>query len=328
MYTALKYYTTISVFLFILLILYSTKTNAQEYNRQTDSLALVSLYNAANGSSWNNKTGWLAPGVPINQWYGVTVSGNRVTQINLSNNNLSGSIPAKIADLSNLTSLNISANQLQTDLPSLTRLALLNSFNCSNNYLNFGNLHSSGVFSSFMIYRPQKTTFALSSVPSGNTTSLSVNCPGPSLTYQWYETTNTSTNYYQYGNAISNSNSSSIQLTPEYSFHYYCKISCSYYPELIFYTDLVFVPTPFAASDRDVLMDIYNNCGGSNWQYNANWGTANDISTWEGVTMTNGRVTGLNLSNKGLTGDLPSGLASLPLTSFNITSNYLTFANI
>ena len=56
--------------------------------------ALVALYNATDGANWTDNTNWLNDGVPLNSWHGVTTDAEgRVTVLNLSGNNLTGSIP-------------------------------------------------------------------------------------------------------------------------------------------------------------------------------------------------------------------------------------------
>jgi len=81
----------------------------------SDSLALVALYNATNGPNWTNHNNWLSG--PINSWYGITVTNGRVTEILLYSNNLSGSIPGEIGDLSQLISLNFNDNLLMGSIP-------------------------------------------------------------------------------------------------------------------------------------------------------------------------------------------------------------------
>ena len=61
-------------------------------------------------------------------WTGITCSGERVTTINLSGNNLAGIIPTDITTLSDLTSLNIANNTitaLPTNIDELTHLTNL-----------------------------------------------------------------------------------------------------------------------------------------------------------------------------------------------------------
>ena len=78
--------------------------------REQDSLALVALYNSTNGDNWTNKTGWKT--APLEYWHGIEIANNRVTQINLMDNNLTGSIPSEIYNLSQLKNLWLWSNQL------------------------------------------------------------------------------------------------------------------------------------------------------------------------------------------------------------------------
>ncbi|MBT1695342.1 hypothetical protein KK083_00550 [Fulvivirgaceae bacterium PWU4] len=85
------------------------------YNLYSDSLALVDLYNAANGPGWLRKTNWMVG--KVNTWQGVTVSGSRVTQLLLHANQLQGTIPSSIGDLTALTRLHLQTNQLSGGIP-------------------------------------------------------------------------------------------------------------------------------------------------------------------------------------------------------------------
>jgi len=104
-----------------------------------DSLALVALYNSTNGAGWINNTGWLTDSVY--KWYGVTVDINgRITNLNLSNNLLTGAIPAEIGSLINLQSLALSYNQLSGTIPiEIGNLTNLTSLYLHNNQLS-GNI--------------------------------------------------------------------------------------------------------------------------------------------------------------------------------------------
>ena len=64
---------------------------------QDDSLALVALYQATDGASWSDTTNWLTG--PVAQWYGVTVTEDRVTHLDLNANGLAGEIPVELANL-------------------------------------------------------------------------------------------------------------------------------------------------------------------------------------------------------------------------------------
>ncbi len=85
-----------------------------------DSLALIAIYNALGGPNWFNKTNWLSTTQPIYKWYGVTVSDGRVTQLDLTDNNLVGEIPDEIRYLTEMQKLNLNINNIFGNLPSVT----------------------------------------------------------------------------------------------------------------------------------------------------------------------------------------------------------------
>lgn len=92
-----------------------------------DSVALVAFYNALNGAGWTTKTNWLTGAA--NTWQGVSVASERVTVLELPSNNLNGTLPAALFNLSQLTELNVSNNAISGTLPpevdDLTSLQIL-----------------------------------------------------------------------------------------------------------------------------------------------------------------------------------------------------------
>ena len=95
-----------------------------------DFYALVALYSGTDGRNWTEATNW-ASTKPLGEWYGVTTDASgRVTGLSLHENSLQGTIPAELAQLTNLASLNLSGNQLTDNIPAelaqLTNLASLN----------------------------------------------------------------------------------------------------------------------------------------------------------------------------------------------------------
>lgn len=82
---------------------------------QTDCNALESLYTSTNGASWSMTWSGATPCT----YYGVTCSGGRVTMLDFFANQLSGTIPKEIGNLTKLTTLELEFNpQLTGSIPS------------------------------------------------------------------------------------------------------------------------------------------------------------------------------------------------------------------
>ncbi|MFC1620260.1 immunoglobulin domain-containing protein [Candidatus Neomarinimicrobiota bacterium] len=121
------------------LTLYSRPINVTvEYTAlQQDSLALIALYNSTGGANWTDHSGWLSPDTALAGWYGVTVSDGRVTRINLGDNNLTGTIPSEIGNLTSLTDIMCFSNQLSGAIPpAIGNLINLAGINLGGNQLN------------------------------------------------------------------------------------------------------------------------------------------------------------------------------------------------
>jgi hypothetical protein len=105
---------------------------AQAAISSTERAALVALYNGTQGPTWTNTTNLWTVSAPAGNectWFGVvctaTNAGHTVTELNLSANNLAGTLPAGLADLTSLQYLRLRGNQLvgsTSVLGSLTQL--------------------------------------------------------------------------------------------------------------------------------------------------------------------------------------------------------------
>lgn len=100
--------------------------NLLEQDEMTERDALIALYDATNGDAWTNNTNWCTD-ADLSEWYGISMDNNgKVSSINLSSNNLTGTIPDEIGNLEALWILNVPYNQLTGEIPAsigkLTRL--------------------------------------------------------------------------------------------------------------------------------------------------------------------------------------------------------------
>ena len=101
-----------------------------------DSLALVALYNSTNGTSWTNNTNWLVADQPVSTWYGITVTEDTVSHIELDENNLVGTIPLEIGNFLKLERLYLQGNQLEGSIPDeICNLSYLNRLSLYENLL-------------------------------------------------------------------------------------------------------------------------------------------------------------------------------------------------
>ena len=80
-----------------------------------ESGVLKAIYHATGGDSWSDKSNWLDDSKPICSWYGIKCSGgsvdnNTITEIDLGDNNMIGTLPSAVWDLPHLISLDLREN--------------------------------------------------------------------------------------------------------------------------------------------------------------------------------------------------------------------------
>jgi Leucine-rich repeat (LRR) protein len=104
----------------------------------SERAALIALYNSTNGAGWYCRDNWrnaedadfALPGTECT-WCGVTcdATGSHVSRLDLAFNNMDGSIPPEIGNLTSLLSLSLSSNPLSGSIPpevgNLTSLLFL-----------------------------------------------------------------------------------------------------------------------------------------------------------------------------------------------------------
>jgi hypothetical protein len=107
-----------------------------------DCEVLLTFYNATGGPNWTNRTGWAVDTTPCSGWFGVTCVGDRVFSIimeqspNDPGNNLIGSVPADLGNLTLLDTLDLASGELAGGIPSsLGNLVNLRGLDLSGNFL-------------------------------------------------------------------------------------------------------------------------------------------------------------------------------------------------
>ena len=100
-------------------------------------IALKSLYDSTGGINWRYKDNWLqgTTNSDFATWYGITVENGDVTEIEISYNNLIGTLPHEIGNLSSLRWLSLYYNQLTSLPPEFGDLKSLQNIYLSDNQL-------------------------------------------------------------------------------------------------------------------------------------------------------------------------------------------------
>lgn len=96
----------------------------------SDRLVLEALYTSAHGDGWTRNDNWLNGDPCANNWYGITcdAANERVLEINLFMNNLNGTLPPTLNQLTAMTSFSVDNNLLHGYLPSLAGMSALKKF--------------------------------------------------------------------------------------------------------------------------------------------------------------------------------------------------------
>jgi Leucine-rich repeat (LRR) protein len=107
---------------------------------QAERDALVALYNVTNGANWTTSSNWDINNPSSdpcdNSWEGIDCGVDTVIGVYLADNNLLGTIPPQLEDLTNLQVLDLVANQLSGNIPQqLTNLNNLQELLLSLNHL-------------------------------------------------------------------------------------------------------------------------------------------------------------------------------------------------
>ena len=154
---------------------------------ERDRTALTNIFNATGGLEWTDNTNWLDP--DVSTWFGVTVENNRVTRLELPNNNLQNGMPTDLRDIGQIELISLENNELRElpDLSDINRQPQLNTLNVLNNRLGFGDIDPNLPVQSFS-FAPQRrfgvTTTEL--LPVNSTIAVSIDISGDNNLYQWF----------------------------------------------------------------------------------------------------------------------------------------------
>lgn len=149
----------------------------------TDSLALVALYNGTRGATWTNRSNWLTG--TIDTWFGITVNGQSITGVNLSNNNLVGPVPDPLVDILSLQTINLSRNKINT-LPDFTLNPEIIALNVTDNNLDFASLEPNAAITGInYIIQGDLGSAIDTTIPVGTPFGFIIPAGGISSQYQW-----------------------------------------------------------------------------------------------------------------------------------------------
>ena len=110
---------------------------AQAVIPASERAVLQALYTGTAGAGWTNSTNWNGAVGSDCTWFGVscTVGDANIEQLNLSGNNLVGSLPATLNQLTLLRNFDASSNRLTGAIPVFTGMAQLRGFTVRTNAL-------------------------------------------------------------------------------------------------------------------------------------------------------------------------------------------------
>ncbi len=326
----------------------------------TERAALIDLFNATNGASWTNNTNWNTS-APVCDWFGVTVTNNRVTGINLFNNNLTGSLNSSIENLTALINFTVTQNQLSGTVPaSITNLSQLKQLVIAENQFS-GNIPNLSTFPFFPVLIFQGNNFVFSNFESEHSTyqsittvytyspqskvdqeeTLSVAENGTiTLTSTALTSPNNSYQWFKDGVAISGATSKDYVITnaaPSDAGVYYFEATNSIITGLTLTRNNITltIDPPIdtcgvSETEKQALLDLYNSTNGDNWTNtlagNQPWDTNIPVCDWFGVTVVDEKVTGLELGSNNLSGGgIPLSISNLnELTVLRLHSNNIT----
>lgn len=95
-----------------------TSNACESLTEMTNRYALAVFYYSAGGENWYDNTNWLDPNTSICDWYGVRCDEDSIpTELRLSSNSMSGTLPEEISAINSMTTLQFFQNDLGSGIP-------------------------------------------------------------------------------------------------------------------------------------------------------------------------------------------------------------------
>ncbi|SDR67291.1 Por secretion system C-terminal sorting domain-containing protein [Polaribacter sp. KT25b] len=330
--------------------------------------ALIAVYNSTNGGSWKNDLSNAYNGVTwvndakdnrnVGAWFGVTtaiVNGQKhVTKVELNSNQLDGTIPSVIKNLTKLKTLKFDYNAVSEIAPEIGELSNLEqlTFNHQysyekseyvlkmipveiNNILSLKNLSLTGIQLEGNLDFSSLVNLESLSVNSNQITGLKIGVP-PSV----FDNTYVSESEYRKSFAFSSNTYLNCIAVPQNTIADWESSSfATSNPNIVWGQDCsAYNNVP--EDEMQALVDMYNNLDGANWTNSENW-TGNfakalisnpyNATKWNGITtkiVDGGKhITDVSLSSNKLKGEIPESFSNLSkLTNVQLSSNDISGA--
>ncbi|WP_421896530.1 cadherin domain-containing protein [Marinoscillum sp.] len=164
-----------------------TEVSVRVTTLERDKTALLEFFAATNGANWTANANWSSANAVSASWSGVEVTGGRVTGLRLPNNNIVGAVPESFADLTGLTVIDLSGNEIN-GFPNVSSSGNP-SLNLSENRLGITDLLKNVGLTTYT-YAPQKRYGVIrqDTIPAGDDYQVSI--PEVKVnagnSYQWY----------------------------------------------------------------------------------------------------------------------------------------------
>ena len=112
----LRFLCTLTVLILLTFIACGLCSSTCECDTPQVRAVLTKFYNATGGPYSYNASGW-ASDDPVCNWHGIGCTGADLTDIDLAHNNLTGTLPADLANIASIQRLNLKGNHLTGSLP-------------------------------------------------------------------------------------------------------------------------------------------------------------------------------------------------------------------